>query len=231
MKSLLTFIVSLYLITNCLNIFAQKTDSLTVDTEILVSGNYITFKKGTSIVFDQTGKVIAGTLAKTIRLWTTGPCVIFESDKVLNFNPQGKVISGYIAEQTQLWTGDKNIAFKKGTKVSFNQDGKVFFGTPAIDLSFKLYGNNEINIKEGTKLVLDSSGKIVSCTLSKNCDLPVITSTISLKEGTVVNFSKEGTLISGTIMKRATFKTVSGKKKSFEIGSFVIFDENGLVED
>ncbi len=142
---------------------AQITKTLVEDTKITPPGvmaiywrEIPTFKKGTTVILNEYGEVIEGTLESYAEL----PCV---SGEPFYYRHSYEAISINIVEPNRIRT------FKAGTKVTFNSKGEVIKGTIGeIIASVPISQTSYIAVKKDTEVSFHGNGMIATCTLDYN---------------------------------------------------------------
>lgn len=209
---------------------ADVVDSLEVDTYLETPSGNICFKGGTLVVKNNEGKVIKGTPAVDIDLWTTGPLIFFSRKHPITFNNSGLVVRGVPAMDFIGQTCDGSFhSFSAGYMAEWNKNGKIISAT--IDAPFPItIDNQEITLKSKSLIKYYDNGQIMLATPDNNIKLKISpTEIVNFMEGKIIRFNKKGMATQGVLAKKTTFVLQNGNEMVLSQGSKVKFDDNGFL--
>lgn len=223
---------------------AQITKTLDVDTRMTPRGtittpqsNMPTFKKGTTVILNEYGEIIEGTLA---------------SDKVFPCVGGGPFYYTYFNEYKFIpFTPNRILNFKGGTRVIFNDKEEVIKGTLADNAEIPITTGNNIRVSKG-EISFHNNGIPAIFILGSNTYLRplgwqsnlsagftnkangvefVINAAgfIEFKEGTQIELNDKGEVLKGTLNKDTSLFSPVGSVKAYEAGTTVEFDDKGIV--
>lgn len=216
-------------------------------TKILDANTYITppgviasqwgnnmpeFKKGTSVIFNDYGEVIEGTLASDFYL----PCV---AGGPFYYRE-------YFGGSDAHMLPNRLLNFKQNTKVTFNDKGEVTKGTVGGSfIRIPVSQTNYIEPPDGSEVSFHENGMIASCITSNelylrpvgwrkiinenNINQKIAPGFVVFKKGTLIQLNDKGELIKGTLNKDTKLLSSNDSVKIYEAGTTVEFDDKGIV--
>ncbi|MDF2570866.1 MAG: hypothetical protein K0R55_2470 [Sporomusa sp.] len=230
-----------------------ETKTLAKDTKLHPQGwsvgDFIKFRKNTTVSLNQFGEVVSGTLDKDTLLSPRG------WDRVLNDYYSTTVhadISPYFHRfyYRPFISTDYNVVipsyghllYKGGTVVTFSDQGDVISGTIADKATVRLIAGNYgfVTFKSDTTLAFYASGAVLSGVLDEDTYLRPIgwknrltgddsAGFIKFNKEKTVTFNEAGEVVSGTVKDVTTLLAEDGTRKAFPAGSRVEFDAVGAA--
>ena len=223
---------------------AQITKTLDIDTRITPSGtitisqsNMPTFKKGTTVILNEYGEVIEGTLS---------------SDKIFPCVARGPFYYDYFNEYKLIpFSPNRLLNFKGGTRVIFNDKEEVIKGTLADNAEIPITIGNSIRVSKG-EISFHNNGIPAFFTLGSNTYLRPLgwqknleagytkktndaefvincPGFVEFKEGMQIELNDKGEVLKGTLNKDTNLLSPIGNIKLYEAGTTVEFDDQGTV--
>ena len=211
-------------------------------------GELVEFKGSTTVMLNQWGEVVTGTLDKDTLLTPRGWNRILQEYYYVtassdvrpwffryNLPPVDRQFTIAIPDYGHL-------LYKGGTEVTFDDQGNVLSGTLKEKATIRLiegrYGF--ITIKAGTVLEFSSSGAVVSAVLEEDtllrptgwqlhADKSDAAGFIQFSKGKKLTFNESGEVLSGTLKEQAALPTEAGGSMLFIGGSVVYFYSAGYA--
>ncbi|MBP2652018.1 MAG: hypothetical protein H6Q74_2843 [Firmicutes bacterium] len=215
---------------------ATTTKTLVNDTRIVPPGRISVigipeFKKGTTVILNEKGEVMEGTLTS----YTDLPCV----------GGAPFYYGSYFANDQSL-IPNRILNFKPGTKVTFNEKGEVTKGT--INGAFVFIPIDLVNtvwVQDGTEVSFHENGVLSTGILhtstyfrplgwvkfinENNSENLIAPGFVLFKGGAQIAINDKGEVIKGTLNNDTKLISSSGNIKVYEAGTTVEFDDNGVV--
>lgn len=227
-----------------------ETTTLAKDTKLhpqgWTVGDLVEFKKGTPLITNELGEVIAGTLAKDTFLQPRGWERVI--DDYYYVSAYVDVMPLFPRYQRALIDRRYNMAipgyghlrYKGGTPVTFSENGDVISGTIAEQATVRLvegkYGF--VSFKENTVLSFYDSGAVRSGVLDADTGLrpvgwianhsePASAGFVKFRAKQAIEFNEKGEVIAGTLKETAKWRSTAGEAIELPANAAVRFQEQG----
>lgn len=230
---------------------AQYNRTLKENTRIMPPGIIVTkwdnipkFKKETTVLINEYGEVLEGTLAENIRLpYVTGSS---QSIRPAAYTPPQFIFIPSAADEPIT----KVLPFKSGTRIIFNDKGEVIKGTiSSSTVILTLNQANQLRVSTG-EISFYKNGMLETCTLAEDYYLrpvgwrQILTENftdnsacpgfIEFKSGKPITLNDQGEVTKGTLNKDTKLLApagvlASGVLKLYAAGTTVEFDDKGFV--
>jgi len=186
------------------------------------------FKKGTTVILNERGEVLEGTLTDSVRFYCVPlkyevdgirylkSCSYeFKADTKVTINDKGEVVKGTLGHNRGEWiwvplSDNSSLEVPPLTEVSFHPNGILATGT--LGTHFNTYLRPVGWIRLLTKDLTDSKSGFVE-----------------FKAGTAIELNDKGEVTKGTLNLDAKLLSPSGNIQVYEAGSTVEFDDKGVV--
>jgi hypothetical protein len=210
-------------------------------------GDFIKFRKNTTVSLNELGEVVSGTLDKDTLLPPRG------GDRVINDYYSTTVqadISPYFhrfyyrpfigRDYNVVIPGYGHLLYKGGTVVTFSEQGDIISGTLADKATIRLVAGKYgfVTFKSDTVLAFYPSGAIVSGVLDEDTYLRPVgwqklltgddtAGFIKFSKDKTVTFNETGEVVAGTVKDATTLLNGQEARQVFPAGSLVEFNELG----
>jgi hypothetical protein len=213
-------------------------------------GDFIEFKKGTTITLNELGEVISGVLAKDTFLYPRGWARVINdyyyitaySDPI----PYGYRFHHRLVDRSYNMAipGYNHLQFKGGTAVTFSQSGDILTGTIVGTAVLRLvegkYGF--ISCRANSVLTFYDSGAIQSAVLAEDTYLrpfnwqkllrqPEAAGFVKFCANKPITFNETGDVVTGTLKEPAKLVAGDGQIKEFAANTAVRFTEQGAIAE
>lgn len=224
----MVFLVLIFIFTGIIAVSAATTKTLETDTKLhpigwLVGDDYVTFKAGTTVILNEFGEVIEGTLASQTKLRPVGwrrvsysynnnafsndalgaGYLMYQRNTVVSFNDRGEVIAGIIDYDSMIFLTPNNqgkVLFKPDAILRFNENGAVVEGT--------IRNDTLLRPNDWQKMTNNSDARF-----------------IKFKGGTNLKFNDKGEVLEGTVKNETKISLVDGTTKTYLAGTVVKFND------
>ncbi|MDR7867093.1 MAG: hypothetical protein RIN56_09735 [Sporomusaceae bacterium] len=214
---------------------ATTTKTLDENTRIMPPGfmaihaeNVPEFKKGTTVVLNEYGEILEGTLTYARYL----PCI------------GGPFHYGYESWEV-IEAVPKIIRFNNDSRVYFNDKGEVVRGTiSGYKLAAPIGSTSFVILNDNSEMSFYEDGKLATCTLGAKTylrpigwqqlrtgsgDKTTFPGFVEFAKATAISLNNKGEVIKGTLSQDTKLRSPTGNIRVYEAGSTVAFDSNGAV--
>jgi hypothetical protein len=213
-------------------------------------GDFVEFKKDTTVTVNELGEVSSGVLAKDTFLYPRGwervindyYYVTAYTDTISYWHRFGRRF--FDGRYNMAIPGYNHLLFKGGTRVTFSEKGDVLTGTLASEAALRLvegkYGF--ISCRANTVLTFYDSGAIRSAVLSEDTRLrpfawskilqqPEAAGFIKFSANKPIEFSEAGDVVAGTLKEPVKLLAADGEVREFAAATAVRFSEAGATAE
>lgn len=230
-------------------IVSAESVTLKKDTDYYLQGHSVgeavEFRKGTTVVLNEIGEVMEGTLNEVVWLRPVGWQSIIQDYSFaagyVDVRPFFPRMTHSTYQMALLNFG--HLPYKEKTKIVLNEDGLVLSGTIKEEVTIALtedkYGF--IKLKSGEEVVFYPDGKLKSGTLAEDTKLRPVgwrerldldresVGYVEFRAGEDIVFDENGEVLSGTI-KKSSPTLISGEGKMYADGTKLSFAVDGVGE-
>lgn len=230
-----------------------ETRTLTKDTKLHPQGwsvgDFVKFRKNTSVILNELGEVVSGTLDKDILLLPRG------WERVINDYYSATVyteIRPYFhrfyyrpfigRDDNVIIPGYGHLLYKGGTVVTFSDQGDILSGTIADKATVRLLAGHYgfVTFKSDTVLRFYPSGAVLSGVLDDDTFLRPVgwkklltgddsAGFIKFSKDKTITFNEAGEVVYGAIKDSTVLLSGAGTRQTFSAGARVEFDEAGAA--